>query len=1097
MSSVSRYIPRIFWVIWLFLPGACFAQFSASIQGTVQDSTAAMVSGAEIKLSSLDTNFSQATKSNESGDFRFLSLAPGRYEVTATSAGFAKYDVKVVLTTFQNLDVPIRLTLATTASTVEVTGQPPVIDTAETRNQQTIENQQLESLPLFNQNISSIVTLAPGVVGTGTATLSSTAANNYNWSVGIDAEANGQSGNANQWVLDGIDITDNIRPGQIDILPAPDTIQEATTAVNTYSVEYSRGSSLLMTMTSKSGTNQFHGSVTDYYDYEGLWAKTEFQPNGVGTFHGNNGTATFGGPISQRHQLYFFVSFGLLRSANANSGATTVPDPEFINWAVATFPNTVGTTVLQNYPAKGAYAGVAQNALQAFGTGSCGGSTPATSIPCSTPVIDNFSYNVTAPDNGQMYSGRIDKNWTNDRLYGMFTHMSNTSLCVFCNTLSFPEFNSNSGNLTWTGHGTYAHTFNSKTLNEVSFAYSFLQGNQGTGANFTVPTIYTTGLASAYGDGWGAGTYLQNEFHWREALTHMAGRHTLKVGYDGWHGTDYAYFSKVGQYPYFSFNSLLDLVQDQAAYESDLIYNGLNGKPALYNYGYATTIGGIFFEDTWHVKPNLTVNYGLRWDDFGNPYASMPGTELNNFIPGSGSTFDEQITNGAVKATGHVLNHSMWNVWSPRIGAAWDPSHKGTWVIRGGFGMFHDMPTLGNLENGIRSNPPAFATPGFYPGGTVATPIFALGTSATTPTFPYPVFVASAPDSQGGYPGQFVSVSGVDPNLTSPTNLNYSVAVEHQLPFHLVASLGYSGVYGYNLIHGYAQTYSTTFGLPVNNFAGDLIQCLCTTPSFLNQSFGNVTYEWNGATSRYNAFIADIRARWTNGFTFDLSYTRSQAKDNSGVYPTDSNFSQYMAVSNWDVPNRMTGTLHYEIPGKLANHEFLSRFTNGWGTNIILVGQSGTPFTVSNGAQFCPTAYVSLITQGTPYPSTCGDYNADGNNYDFPNAASYSMTKSRQALLTTGVFTANQFLAPATLPSEGNEKVNAFREPSFWNTDFSLTKQNQITERVALQLRFEFLNVFNRVNLLGIENNMSAGNFGLATAQANPRHIQLGFRLTF
>lgn len=1097
MLRIVRPIPWIFLVAFALLPAASFAQFSASVQGTVEDPTGAVVSGVEIKLSSTGTNFSQAVKSDESGGFHFVSLAPGPYEIAASASGFTPYKVNVTLTTFQTLNVPITLSLASAASSVVVTGQPPVLDTAETRNQQTIESKELESVPLFNQNLTSVISLAPGVTGTGTSTLSSSAANNYNWGVQISAQANGQSVQANMWVLDGIDITDNIRPGDIDILSSPDSIQETTTAVNTYSTEYSRGSSILMTMTSKSGSNQFHGSVTNYYDYEGLWAKTEFQPNGAGTFHGNNGTAAIGGPISQKHQLYFFFSLGVLRSANSSSGATSVPDPAFINWADATFPNTVGTGILKNYPAKGVYTGATQTALQAFGAANCGGATPGTSIPCNTPVVDNLSYSVTIPDNGQMYSGRIDKNWANDRLYGMFTHMTNTGLCQFCNNLAFPQFNSNTGNLTWTGHGTYTHTFNSNTLNEASFAYSFLQGQQGTGANFTVPTISTTGISAAYGDGWGAGTYLQNEFHWREAFTHITGKHTLKFGYDGWHGTDYAYFSKVGQYPNFSFDSLLDLVQDQAAFESGLVYNGVSGSPAPYNYGYATTIGGVFVQDTWQMKPNLTLNYGLRWDDFGNPYASLSGTQLNNFILGAGATFDQQVTNGGIEARSNVLRRPIWNVWSPRLGVAWDPSRKGTWSVRAGFGMFHDMPTLGNLENGIRNNPPAFATPGFFPGGAGASPIFSLGSSPTIPSFPYPNFVGSAPDSHGGYPGAFVGASGVDPHLTAPTNFNYSVTVEHQLPLHLVASLGYAGVYGYNLINGYAQTSQTSYGLQVNNFTGDLIQCLCTTPTYLNQSFGSITYEKNGANSRYNALIADLRGRWSKGLTFDASYTHSQAKDNSGVYPTDSNLSQYMALSNWDTPNRFTGILHYDVPGKIADHEFVSRFTNGWGVNIIAVAQSGTPFTVINNARFCPSAYQELIALDTPYPANCGDYNADGNNYDFPSATSYQQSTSRRSRLTGGVFTAGQFVAPATLPSEGNEKLNAFREPSFWNTDFSLTKQNQITERVGLQLRFEFLNIFNHVNLLNIQNNMSGGGFGLATGQANPRHIQLGLRLNF
>src|SRR4029077_6295940 len=226
--------------------------------------------------------------------------------------------------------------------------------------------------------------------------------------------------------------------------------------------------------------------------------------------------------------------------------------------------------------------------------------------------------------------------------------------------------------------------------------------------------------------------------HWRDVLTKMKGSHALKFGYDGRHGDDLALFAPVYNQPNFSFNNLLDLVQDSPHSESGLAYDVLTGAPAKGQYEYALTIHGLFVEDTWKVRNNLTLTYGLRWDDFGNPYP-LSGTTLANFHFGPGQSLSQQITNGFMLQQDHVFNHSLANVFSPRAGFSWDPTKAGNWVVRGGFGVYHDWPTLGNDENGLKGNPPGWIVPTFLNTGGTALPIFALGTSATTPSgFPYP-----------------------------------------------------------------------------------------------------------------------------------------------------------------------------------------------------------------------------------------------------------------------------------------------------------------------------------------------------------------------
>jgi hypothetical protein len=262
----------------------------------------------------------------------------------------------------------------------------------------------------------------------------------------------------------------------------------------------------------------------------------------------------------------------------------------------------------------------------------------------------------------------------------------------------------------------------------------------------------------------------------------------------------------------------------------------------------------------------------------------------------------------------------------------------------------------------------------------------------------------------------------------------------------------------------------------------------------LNPNFGAIQNEFNAATSNYNAFVADLRGRGIHGLTFDISYTRSRATDNSQNYPTHLNLSQYTGPASWDAPNRVSAMLHYAIPGISPTRGFASKVLNGWSMNVLNAIQSGTPFTVFTSRSFDLASYQQFAAGQGPY--TGGDYNADGNNYDFPNVSTYGYSNSRSSYLN-GIFASGQFTVPTTLPAEGNEKTNQFRNPGFWNTDASISKETTLAESVSLQLRFEFLNVFNHANLLAVDGNMADGTFGRVTSQANPRYLQIGARLIF
>jgi Carboxypeptidase regulatory-like domain len=1075
MKNFSRVVR--FAAVFSLVSLNAWAQFSGNVQGDVRDPSGAAVAGAVVTLNNAATNVNQTTNTDTAGNYRFVSLAPGDYKVSVSASGFAPAAVTVTLLTSQTVEVPVKLNVGSTAESVTVTTEAPILDTADSRTQLTIETRELTDLPLQGRNLLALTTVAPGVTGLGLAPGGSpgSAADNYSTETQVDASANGRGSVGNMFIVDGMDVTSDIRPGVLNLTPNPDAVQETSIQTNTFSTEYGRASSLQMVMTTKSGSSRFHGSASDYFTYQNWWALTEFaEPRKYAPFHSNNFSGAIGGPILPKQQFFFFFAIEPLRETVTNAAQSqTFEDAQFTAWAQQNAPRTLGTSLLTKYTPSGAtVTGVALTAADIF-PGTCG--TAATSnLPCSLPMIDNGVFNSANFRNGTQWNTRIDKYFSKDRIYG---NLFRITLKTGGPSVR-PAFDTSNKYVTDSLQVNETHTFSSTLLNEAAFGYNKVEGiNEATG-NFIVPNISVTGQGVGFGIGFAQGDFIQHNYHWRDVLNKVAGTHSIRFGYEGRRGDDLALFAPVYNQPNFSFDNLLALAQDSPHSESGLAYNPLTGQPAKGQYEYAVAIHGLFVEDTWKIRNRLTLTYGLRWDDFGNPYP-LSGTTLANFHLGPGQSLNQQIANGFMLQQNNVFNHALTNVFSPRAGVSWDPTGSGNWVVRGGFGVYHDWPTLGNDENGLKGNPPGWIVPTFYSTGGTAPPIFALGTTPSTPAgFPHPALPSTTMDSHGGLTGSQISVGGINPNLSSPVTYNYTATLERKLAKDFVASIGYSGSRSDNLIEGGGQETATSYGTDINRFAGDLIQHNGTLTR-LNPSFGAITYAQNGAIGRYNALIAATRGRFGRHGYFSASYTRSSSKDDSQIYPTFTNIQQYYGPSYWDAPNRLSVALSYDLPGMNSGKGLLGRLTNGWSISDVTILQSGTPFVVYTNASF----------QGG------GDYNADGYNYDFPNVTNYSQATSRQGYLS-GIFSTGQF-TPPTLGTEGNEAPYRFREPGYANTDISLAKNTKIVESVGFQLRFDFFNAFNRPNLNSVDQNLPDGSFGKATGQYNPRWIQLGAKISF
>jgi hypothetical protein len=1072
-----------------------YAQFGGTISGVVADPSGAVVTGAALTLRNTATNEQRTATSSNAGVYQFVSLAPGSYELTTTIKGFSTSRIALTLETNQPLNIPVNLTVGVSTETVNVSSQGPLLDTADTRVQETLSTETLSALPLAGRNMISLVTLAPGVTGTGVTSNGSPGSgrDNYSTETQVDASANGQGAVGNMYIVDGLDVSSSIRPGVLNLTPNPDSIQEATVQTNTYNVDYGRASSIQMTMTTKSGTNTYHGTASDYFTYQKLLSATEFTHK-YNPFHSNNISAAVGGPLIPRHEAgFFFFAIEPLRQSNAVTSSITFNDPAFATWAATAFPNAIGAKLLNTYPVSNvSNITVVKTAADLYpantnGSPICG--TPSTfNLPCSTNILDSGGYSDTAYRKGTQYDIRVDKNFGKDRLYGTYyrTTLNNNGTnprAAFKTTNTFSQY---------AIQGNETHTFSASTLNEASFATMRVEGIQPATGLFSVPVVNVTGGGQGFGSGFAQGDFIQHNYHWRDVLTHTFRSHNVKLGYEGLFADDVEVFNGPYDQPTFSFNSLLDLARDNVFQETGVAYDPISGVKTQYSWDAAGITQGAFAEDTWKVNRKLTVNYGIRWDDFGNPYSRTPSTAFGNFFMGPGPTLQAQIANGSVIAHHHALNRSVTDVFSPRLGVAWDPAGNGKWLVKGGFGFFHNWPTLANLQEEYRGNPPGNIFPTFQAGGSPA-PIFGLGTANDKPfNFPYPVLPARPLNPKGGITGLQFNIGGIDPNLVSPVTYTYSAAMDRELGRHLVGSLIYTGAAGRKLLSGGGQVFSVSYGQDINSLPGDLIANNSLIPTRLNTSFGQVSYTQNDRVSNYNAFIVAMRGRFNRAF-FNASYTHSASKDDTQVYPTYINPHQYYAPSIWDSPNRFSLAWNYEFPGYNQGKGFAGRVTGGWQLSGTTIVQNGNPITVATNAAFAPLKNSS--GQFIGYAANSGDYNADGDNRDYPDVVSYSYKTSRQDYLH-GIFTPANFAQPA-FGTEGNERYSAFRAPSFQQWDAALLKNTSFFEAVAFQLRFEFFNVFNHPNLTNVDTNLPDGNFGRATGQAVPRFIQIGGKLTF
>jgi len=1102
-----------------------WAQFSSAIEGTVTDPSGAVLPGVTVTLKNEETAVTQTLQTGDSGYYRFTTLPAAVFTLNASAQGFkttVQEHVRVEVAEVKTVN--LRMVVGTASSVVTVSSEAPTVETSEGRVSGEIEEAKIHDLPLSGRNFYTLVVTTPGVSGiasSGGQAYAQATGDIFNPEFGINLNANGSRAESNSFLIDSNSIDSSQRSGVTNINPNAEDVQEVRVAANNFSAEYGRDGAALVNIITKSGSNHWHGTVGFYHTDNDLQARNEFQTDPstgkslVPVFRRNEGAWSLGGPVWKDH-TFFFLSMDILRSSVAFTEAATVLTPQFIGLINTNVPNNVSNTVLQNYVLPAYSAGLNPNqgfvTAGAIAGSTCTGSTTITPdgfpIACNFPVTGVANFSATNPRNGFQYTARIDHafNHDKDRIFLEFDH-TDLHQVAFGEPFVYPAFNTIEP--TYSEHFAADWVHVSHTwINEVGFSTQRPYGNLSVN-DPQVPGIAIAGLSpggnnsETFQQGWGPNAFVQNNFEWRDVASLTRGSHSLKIGGNVTRGRADHESSRVFDRPDFTFNSIFDFATDLPTAETGIGFNPVTGAVGQPLFSLMRT-GSLsaFVQDDWKFMPNLTLSGGFRYEDFFNPSDATGQVCEMAFPNGSSGGLPAKIASGVMTCKHNMFNHSL-NSYSPRVSFAWDPTKEGKMSVRGGIGLFYDRPS-DQLDNNYYTNTPRFAVGGAFANIPTDQPLFAIGTTPVPPyNYPLPpgLVPKTLPDlnAQGGLLSGTASVQVIDPNMPVSRMTNYFLGVQRAITQSMVAEIDYIGSTGRHL---YA-TYN------VDRFDGDLIQ---NKGSFtgLVPGFNSINYGQANENSHYNGLTLAVKKHGRGGLTLDASYTYSKAIDDSsrldGPEHVDAfNDTREQGLADFDVRHRLAFTTLWDIPSPHGN-DLLKRVFGDWELTNVTILQSGPPFSVLCSASFAPVFNAAGNVTG----NTGCDYNADGNNSDYPDTPAFGNNRTglSRSDYQSGIFKCagstnctSVFPSPA-LGVEGNLGRNTFHGPGYANTDFSVIKNIRIpwflgTEGAKIQFRTEFFNLFNRVNLTNVNNQVNGAAFGKSTSTYPARDVQFALRLSF
>ena len=1040
---------------------ACVADaqtFRGTILGTVTDSSGSAVGGATVTIKNVDTGLLRTTQTTADGSYAVPELPIGSYTVTVSESGFqtsTTTNVAVDVAGDRRVDVVLRP--GQVSVTVEVSGSElPQVETASNELGGVLTSQTVQDIPINGRDYTKLIYLNPGVAGSPDQISDSPG------SFG-EFSMNGARGRSNNYLLDGTDMNDGYRNdpaiNEAGVFGTPATILPIDAVaevrvISNFEPEYGRNAGAVVNIVTKSGTNSFHGTAAEYFRNSALDARNYFNPVGQpkAPFHNNQYGGSLGGPIVQ-DKTFFFLDYEGQQEPVGVVTLACVPVGTAADKSLS--PSQSSDAVIRALLATHPWP--APNINSAIAGGTC----PNSSV--ISPSFNRLSSMIAKIDHSFNASNLL----TGRYFFG--DSVQSFPLALTATGGQLPGFNTFTPTRVQLVSLSYVHTIGSNKVNELRFGWNrFAEGffpadqtfhpssiglNTGTGpADNGLPIILVSGLAQLGGTSslprhrFDSNNQVIDNFSWK------INKHDVKFGMDYHRTSIQQYFDK-----YFrgrlKFNSLADFLAGSV--DSGFQYFGNSTRHTFENNF------GFYAQDSYRLRPRLTLNYGLRWDYFG--VVGEKNNYLSNITSISPAAGTGTFTLTEVGQPGlSSLYHPDKKDFAPRVSIAWDVTGKGQTVVRAGYGLFFDSfsqdMALGHLPYAPFFDPgPAYNNIG---------PAAILSTSAVGGTI-----VAGSPVYAPTTTCSFeCDVFGFDRNIKTPYMENYNLNIQHQLTRKIVVQVGYVGSQGHRLWRFFDISQPSTAAI---NAADVACNCINDFGSAARPLAGNpygafyVLQENSGGKSNYNSLQTSLRLNGWHGVTSIVNYVWSKSLDNSSdgedfepnaAQPNDSTRPNLeYGPSNFNVPHRFTWIFAYELPHMDGG---MPKLRNGWGMNSSLTLQSGQPFQFNYNFE--------------------DDFSGSGNAFDRPDVVgpivyhphdpSNYVSLSSFAIPCT--ITAAAQAAPSGLAGDcaigtrhlGNLGRDALHGPPFKQWDLAIYKSTAITERLNMQLRAEFFNILNHPN---------------------------------
>ncbi|MGB6685199.1 MAG: TonB-dependent receptor [Candidatus Acidiferrum sp.] len=1134
-------------------------QYRASIQGVVTDPQGAAVSGATVTLKNLETSQTLTTTTDANGIYNFNALAASKYSLTAEKTGFTKKVLESIgVIADQANAVNLQLEVGEVTQSVTVNGDStPLMDTETANLSGTVTSNQIQHMPSFGRDVLKLVELAPGSFADGSMASGS---DNYNLpgtqtgggqsggadgifktENGAQVIGNGQQTENNGISIDGISTTSAVWGGATVVTPSEDSVESVKVLTNSYDAEDERFSGTQIQITSKSGTNEYHGSLFFTNHEPSFNAYQRFNGAGLPVTKDANKFDQFGGSVGGpiwKNKIFFFFNYETVREPISNvtgngwfdtpafdalapSGSIAAKYLSFPGNGVVGTLNTAATCATagltegvncKTIPGQGINLGTPLTAgLGAQDQGwtsptnpGCGGAGTG----CGTAgsplgnVADIANYSTIDPTTftAVQYNGRLDANVTEKDRIGFAIYWVPQSKDNFNGNRAYDIFHHSQINDALSA--IWDHTFTPTLLNEVrvnaaGWRWNEINSNPQSPIGFPSDNIDTTGSIGINSFGPNVGSILnQWTYTFKDVATKIIGRHAIKFGGEG---TRLFYLQDCTGcgVPSYNFFNIWDFLNDAPRQENSN-FDPTTGLPTTLRQDQRENILGFFVQDSFKLRSNLTLTFGLRWSYFGPSYSK----EDNMFraVPGAGSDY----LTGLVIQKGNSWNPQKDN-FGPQVGIAWSPTsvfgHEfhNRLVVRGGYGLSFNGEQLAISAN-IVNNPGLAVSPTLQqstpnPASCVQPLpncgiVYALSSGVHDltgfPANPNTVSVFGA----NGLPTTGTVNVEIFPNTLPTTRVHhYSVDTQYDLGHQFVASLGYQGSLS-------RDTYFHENPLAVPATLGDP----------LNPQIGGGDFWGLNGHGNYNAMLAELKHDFSRQFQADTQFTWSKCMDTSSApfslqpYPFDQSLDYGRCDYNVGKSFKIFGV--WQPVFFHGSNNWMEKIAGGWSLSGIFNVHSGFPWSpmvnVNGGNTYC-----AQCGYGSLFPTTyLGGAGSSTSNSAFETVANSNFPNGGAAYFSPTTYPA---FFGTTLPPAPGVARNSLNLPGYKSVDMTLAKSFGLPrvpvlgENAKIELRFDAYNLFNNLNLNpdSISNNIAASNFGTITNALAARVITLGARFSF